>query len=137
MNARIYGGPCEGEREGDERTRYYREKEREEQEAEEALELARMADVLLQPSKTEGFGMPVLEAQMLGVPAITTAFAAMADYTMYGYSVPSVQPAFYSEGWVATPSLDGVADALKEVATKFLEEVQIEEAHLDGVAAAL
>ena len=25
---------------------------------EEALELARMADVLLQPSKTEGFGIP-------------------------------------------------------------------------------
>jgi len=32
---------------------------------------------------------------------------------------------------------DWPADALKEVATKFLEEVQIEEAHLDGVATAL
>ena len=35
---------------------------------EEALELARMADVLLQPSKTEGFGLPVLEAQLLVRP---------------------------------------------------------------------
>ena len=36
-----------------------------------------------------------------------------------------------------TLTLTRPADALKEVATKFLEEVQIEEAHLDGVATAL
>ena len=30
------------------------------------IELTQMADVLLQPSKIEGFGIPVLEAQMLG-----------------------------------------------------------------------
>ena len=30
----------------------------------EVFELYRMADVLLQPSRTEGFGMPVLEAQV-------------------------------------------------------------------------
>ena len=34
---------------------------------------------MLQPSKTEGFGMPVLEAQLLGTPVITTRFGAMAD----------------------------------------------------------
>ena len=32
--------------------------------------------------------MPVLEAQLLGTPAITTRFGAMADFTLYGVSVP-------------------------------------------------
>jgi len=75
----------------------------------------KMADVLLQPSKTEGFGMPVLEAQLLGVPVITTAFAAMSDYTLYGTAVPSLQPHYYPMGWTATPSLAGVADALQGI----------------------
>ncbi len=36
--------------------------------------------------------MPVLEAQLLGTPAITTRFGAMADFTLYGVSVPPLQP---------------------------------------------
>ena len=40
----------------------------------EVLQLLQMADVLLQPSKTEGFGMPILEAQLLGTPVVTTKF---------------------------------------------------------------
>ena len=35
--------------------------------------------------------MPVLEAQLLGTPAITTRFGAMADFTLYGVSVPPLQ----------------------------------------------
>ena len=90
------------------------------------LEMMSVADVLLQPSKTEGFGMPVLEAQLLGVPVITTAFAAMADYTIYGTAVPSVQPYYYPMGWAATPSLDGVSTAL----------VQTYRGHTEGSRAA-
>lgn len=37
-----------------------------------SVELMRLADVLLHPSKTEGFGMPLLEAQSLGTPIVTT-----------------------------------------------------------------
>ena len=48
--------------------------------------------VLLQPSKTEGFGMPVLEAQLLGTPVVTTRFGAMADFTMHGIAVEPLQP---------------------------------------------
>ena len=43
-----------------------------------------LADVLLHPSRSEGFGMLVLEAQHIGVPVITTRRGAMKDYTMHG-----------------------------------------------------
>jgi len=82
----------------------------------EVLRLVRMADVLLQPSKTEGFGMPVLEAQLLGTPAITTRDGAMGDFTKYGVAVPPLpQPAWMSRGFVALPDLQGVVDALQAV----------------------
>ena len=43
----------------------------------DSLRLMAMADVLLQPSKVEGFGMPVLEAQLLGTPVVTTKWQAI------------------------------------------------------------
>ena len=43
-----------------------------------------LVDVLLHPSRSEGFGMLVLEAQHIGVPVITTRRGAMKDYTMHG-----------------------------------------------------
>ena len=57
-----------------------------------SLELIEMADVLLQPSKAEGFGMPVLEAQLLGTPVVTTKFGAMADFTKYGVTPARHEP---------------------------------------------
>ena len=36
-------------------------------------------DVLLNPAMGEGFGLPVLEAQACGVPAIVTDFTAMSE----------------------------------------------------------
>ena len=79
-------------------------------------EMLAAADVLLMPSKSEGFGLPLLEAQRVGTPAVTTAFGAMADYTWHGLSVPFVQRSFLSDGFAATPSVAGTADALRRVA---------------------
>jgi glycosyltransferase involved in cell wall biosynthesis len=42
-----------------------------------AWELLMLADTLLMPSKSEGFGLPMLEAQIMGVPVVTTRFGAM------------------------------------------------------------
>ena len=80
------------------------------------LEMTKMADVLLHPSKAEGFGMPVLEAQAIGVPVITTAFGAMKDYTLHGYSVEPSQPHFMVKGICAYPNMTGVVEALRKVA---------------------
>ena len=74
------------------------------------------ADVLLHPSRSEGFGMLVLEAQHIGLLVITTKRGAMKDYTMHGVSVKPLQREWLNIGYVATPDVGGVADALRSVA---------------------
>ena len=76
------------------------------------LELLSSSDVLLHPSRAEGFGMAVLEAQLLGVPVITTRFGAMGDYTFYGEAVPPIGLEETPSGKVAALNLEGVAAAL-------------------------
>ena len=44
-------------------------------------------DVLLNPAMGEGFGLPVLEAQACGVPAIVTDFTAMSEVCGAGWKV--------------------------------------------------
>ena len=80
--------------------------------------LIEMADVLCNPSKVEGFGMAVLEAQALGVPVVTTRVGAMADYTFNGVSVPPIQNEWLQIGYVSTPNVSGVAEALAYVAAR-------------------
>jgi glycosyltransferase involved in cell wall biosynthesis len=51
---------------------------------EESLSLKRMADVLLHPSRAEGFGMNVLETQMLG-----THHGCLPTLSKYSFGQPS------------------------------------------------
>ena len=46
----------------------------------ELLALYRGADALVQPSRAEGFGLPVVEAMLLGIPIIATAATGLADF---------------------------------------------------------
>jgi FkbM family methyltransferase len=71
-------------------------------------------DVLLSPSMSEGFGLPILEAEACGTPVITTAFASMPELTWAGWSVPPVQ-LFWSpmNSWIAMPSIAGIEQALE------------------------
>uniref|UniRef100_A0A7S0P0C5 Glycosyl transferase family 1 domain-containing protein n=1 Tax=Calcidiscus leptoporus TaxID=127549 RepID=A0A7S0P0C5_9EUKA len=80
------------------------------------FELYQAADVLLQPSKAEGFGLPILEAQLVGTPVVSTRFGAMADFTRYGIAVPPLgQPFFLDRGFGALPDLNGTVEALLRV----------------------
>lgn len=45
------------------------------------------ADVLLAASMSEGFGIPIIEAQACGTPVITTNFSAMPELVRWGYAV--------------------------------------------------
>jgi len=45
------------------------------------------ADVLLQVSMSEGFGIPLIEAQACGCPVITTNFSAMPELVRWGHLV--------------------------------------------------
>ncbi|CAD7924428.1 unnamed protein product [Amoebophrya sp. A120] len=79
------------------------------------LQLPQMADVFLHPAKAEGFGLPVLEAQLGGIPVVTTAFGAMRDYAMYGRAVPPNGPLFMELGFAAMPDFQGTLSALRDL----------------------
>lgn len=46
----------------------------------ELLALYRGADALVHPSRAEGFGLPVVEAMLLGIPVIATSATGLADF---------------------------------------------------------
>ena len=86
----------------------------------EILDIMEMSDVLLHGSKSEGFGIPIIESQLLGVPVVTTEFGAMKDNTFYGITVPYYQKCFdnLSSGIWVTPDIVGTSLALDRVYRK-------------------
>jgi glycosyltransferase involved in cell wall biosynthesis len=52
------------------------------------------SDVLLAASGSEGFGLPILEAQLLGCPVVTTRCTAMLDYLYNGEYVEVMDEKF-------------------------------------------
>jgi glycosyltransferase involved in cell wall biosynthesis len=74
----------------------------------------RALDVLLSPSFGEGFGIPVLEAQSCGVPAIVTDYTAMSEVCDAGWKV-SHTPYFTGlSSWQAIPDIDAIERALED-----------------------
>jgi len=72
------------------------------------------ADVLLAASTSEGFGVPILEAQACGCPVITTNFTSMPELTWYGATVDPVQLFWMPlASWQAVPSMPGITQALR------------------------
>lgn len=70
-------------------------------------------DVLLSPSAGEGFGIPVLEAQACGTPAIVTDFSAQKEICGAGWRV-SWEPVWtMQESWQAKPDVPDIVDALR------------------------
>lgn len=75
------------------------------------------ADVFLLPSKTEGLGMPLLEAMAVGVPCIATNFSGMAELLEggRGYLVESEyefrDP--FGNSWRKFPDKNEIIDMLK------------------------
>lgn len=79
-----------------------------------------LSDVLLHGSKIEGFGLPILEAQLRGLPVVTNGVTAMKDYTFYGISVPPIQREYFNglgAVW-GTPNIAGMADAMATLYAK-------------------
>lgn len=70
-------------------------------------------DVLLSPSAGEGFGIPVLEAQACGTPAIVTDFSAQIEVCGSGWRVDHFPYWTPQESWQAHPKVDDIVDALK------------------------
>jgi glycosyltransferase involved in cell wall biosynthesis len=71
-------------------------------------------DVLLNPALGEGFGIPVLEAQACGTPAIVTDFSAMTEVCGAGWHV-KYEPYWTGlNSWQAVPDVDDIVSALED-----------------------
>jgi glycosyltransferase involved in cell wall biosynthesis len=71
-------------------------------------------DVLLNPAMGEGFGLPVLEAQACGTPAIVTDFTAMSEVCGAGWKVGYDRVRTPLRSWQAWPKVDEIVAALEE-----------------------
>jgi glycosyltransferase involved in cell wall biosynthesis len=85
-------------------------------------------DVLCAPSASEGFCVPLVEAQACGVPVIASDFSAQPENVGAGWLV-DVQPRWYAPDarWWCTPSIPSILTALRaalaEGAGRFAEAV--------------
>lgn len=70
-------------------------------------------DVLLNPAAGEGFGVPVLEAQACGVPAIVTNFSAMPEVCGSGWKVACGRRWTGQLSWQAQPDIEEIVDSLE------------------------
>ena len=71
-------------------------------------------DVLLNPSQGEGFGIPIIEAQACGVPAIVTDHSAMREVCGAGWHVPGHPYWTGQKSWQAIPDVAAIVGALEE-----------------------
>lgn len=83
----------------------------------ESLALAyNAADAFLGASMSEGFGIPIIEAQACGVPVVVTDFSAMPELVRWGYCITPADM-FWTpmNSWQAWPDVRGIQDALEEL----------------------
>lgn len=80
-------------------------------------DIYRAGDCMLLPSMTEGFGIPLIEAQACGCPVVTNDYGPMAELTVNGVTVEPGQPWWSPLGaWCITADIDNVAQGLHQVA---------------------
>lgn len=71
-------------------------------------------DVLLNPAQGEGFGVPIMEAQACGTPAVVTDFSAMKEVCGAGWKV-GCRPRWTGQrSWQATPLVEEIVEALED-----------------------
>jgi len=78
-------------------------------------QLYNAADVFILLSRGEGFGLPIVEAQSAGLPAIVTDFSASAELVETGWKVPWV-PYMFMPGTVQAIAIPPQAKLALEAA---------------------
>lgn len=82
-----------------------------------AAKIARLyaaADVLVQPSRGEGFCVPLIEAQACGTPVIATDFSAQRENVLAGWRVGYEAEWSWQHSFWAKPGIADLTDALEE-----------------------
>jgi len=74
------------------------------------------ADVLLGASMSEGFGIPLIEAQACGCPVVTTNWSALPELTVNGIATePAGREWTFHRAWWAIPSVPNIVAALETI----------------------
>lgn len=72
------------------------------------------ADVLLNCAKSEGFGLPILEAQLCGCPVAATNYSTTNELLFAGWKIPTVPDwTVGAESFRARATIDGVVETLE------------------------
>lgn len=89
---------------------------------EEMAKIYNNFDVLLAPSKTEGFCVPIIEAQACGVPVITQDWNSMSELIIpekTGFLVSSYMKQYQPNGsYLSYPSIPDIVNALIKIKDK-------------------
>lgn len=92
------------------------------------------SDVLLAPSMGEGFGLPVLEANACGIPAIVSDFSAQPEVLGAGWKVDGKRVWTRQNSWQFQPDVEDLIEALNrsysipEAGLKQMAELGVEHA---------
>lgn len=93
-------------------------------------------DAYIQCSKTEGFGIPIAEAQAIGIPAIVTRFDPFLEVAGVSADDPLTLPIgswelmqLLGTAWMPTPSTQGIVDALQHFHANGIDEDEMNRRH--------
>ena len=84
-------------------------------ETEAMVSMYNSLDVYLQPSKGEGFGIPIIEAQACGVPVMVTNWTAMPELVGGGWILKDIKPEWSMQhSWEAAANPDEIVEYLEQ-----------------------
>lgn len=91
------------------------------------IQLYCISDVLLAASRSEGFGVPIVEAQLCGTPVITTNCTSMPENTFFGICTEPTTGSIKINGinsW-SNPDVDNIVNAIEIIYNGNLHQTDI------------